>query len=132
VSASLPFGALRYGRGSLLCTTWISPFLPPQRGRNWTRKGGHDWKRFDTTDGDTIRHDGVVYRLWGIDAPELSDRCGDWPAGIVARDWLAALMAGRAVACQARDRDRWGRVVALCRAEGVDLSAAMVREGLVK
>jgi len=82
------------------------------------------------TDGDTIRHDGVVYRLWGIDAPEVTDRCGDWPAGTVARDRLAELMAGRAVACEARDRDRWGRVVALCRAEGVDLSAAMVREGL--
>jgi hypothetical protein len=40
-------GALRYGRGSLLCMTWISPRPCPVRGRDWTRKGGRNWKRFD-------------------------------------------------------------------------------------
>src|SRR5208337_4191720 len=40
--------ALRYGRGSLLCTTRISPILRSQRGRDWTRKGGHVWTRIDT------------------------------------------------------------------------------------
>ena len=40
--------ALRYGRGSLLCMTWISPRQRPKRGRDWTRKGGRNWKRFDT------------------------------------------------------------------------------------
>ena len=39
--------ALRYGRGSLLCTTWISPIRPCQRGHYWTRKGAHGWKRID-------------------------------------------------------------------------------------
>src|SRR5208337_2868595 len=39
--------ALRYGRGSLLCTTRISPILRSQRGRDWTRKGGHVWTRID-------------------------------------------------------------------------------------
>src|SRR5271166_4555961 len=40
--------ALRYGRGSLLCTTRISPILRSQRGRDWTRKGGHVWTRIDS------------------------------------------------------------------------------------
>src|SRR5271166_2136705 len=40
--------ALRYGRGSLLCMTWISSRPPPMRGHDWTRKGGRNWKRFDT------------------------------------------------------------------------------------
>src|SRR6266849_5866314 len=31
--------ALRVARGSLLCTTWISPIPSPQWGRDWTRKG---------------------------------------------------------------------------------------------
>ena len=33
-------------------------------------------------DGDTLRVDGVSYRLWGIDAPEAHQACADaWPAG---------------------------------------------------
>src|SRR5208283_518028 len=40
-------GALRYGRGSLLCITWISPRQSPMRGHGWTRKGGRNWKRID-------------------------------------------------------------------------------------
>src|SRR5271157_6158453 len=40
--------ALRYGRGSLLCMTWISSRPPPMRGHDWTRKGGRNWKRFDS------------------------------------------------------------------------------------
>src|SRR5271166_1758452 len=43
--------ALRYGRGSLLCMTWISFRPPPMRGHDWTRKGGRNWKRFDILDG---------------------------------------------------------------------------------
>jgi endonuclease YncB( thermonuclease family) len=32
-------------------------------------------------DGDTLRVDGVTYRLWGIDAPEEHQSCADgWPA----------------------------------------------------
>ena len=40
--------ALRYGRGSLLCITWISSRQRPKRGRDWMRKGGRNWKRFDS------------------------------------------------------------------------------------
>ena len=39
----------RDARGPLLCTTGISPFLTSQRGHDWTRKGGHGWKRIDST-----------------------------------------------------------------------------------
>src|SRR3954453_18165846 len=43
--------ALRCGRGSLLCMTGISPNQRTMRGRDWTRKGGRNWKRFDTLNG---------------------------------------------------------------------------------
>ena len=34
------------------------------------------------TDGDTIKMDGITYRLWGIDAPETKHDCADgWTAG---------------------------------------------------
>jgi len=32
------------------------------------------------TDGDMIKLNGTTYRLWGIDAPETKQWCGDYPA----------------------------------------------------
>ena len=79
------------------------------------------------TDGDTIRFNGRAVRLWGIDAAELHQSCADgWAAGRLAREHLARLMRDRSITCEPRTTDRYGRVVALCRADGEDLSAAMV------
>lgn len=84
-----------------------------------------------TVDGDTIKQSGITYRLQGIDAPESRQSCPDgWPAGEMAATRLRALISGRSVVCQERDRDRYGRVVAVCRAGGEDLGAIMVREGM--
>ncbi|WP_428673795.1 thermonuclease family protein [Reyranella sp.] len=75
--------------------------------------------------------DGKLYRLWGIDAAEQGQRCADgWRAGFEARTTLRKLIAGHAIACEARDRDRYGRIVAVCRADGQDLGAAMVSAGM--
>lgn len=83
------------------------------------------------TDGDTIKLDGTTYRLWGIDAAETRQACADgWPAGIEATRALKNMMAGHAIACEPRTKDRYGRTVALCRADGQDLGAAMVRAGM--
>ncbi|CAN5333412.1 hypothetical protein BH10PSE6_BH10PSE6_54670 [soil metagenome] len=43
---------------------------------------------------------------------------------------MAELVNGRSVACEPRTKDRYGRTVALCRADGQDLGAAMVRAGM--
>jgi endonuclease YncB( thermonuclease family) len=83
------------------------------------------------TDGDTLKQGGVTYRLWGVDAPEAKQVCPDgWPAGSLATTRLQALTAGRSIVCQEKDRDRYGRIVAICRASGENLGAIMVREGL--
>ena len=83
------------------------------------------------TDRDTLKLNGTTYRLWGIDAPEMKQACPDgWLAGRLASTRLQALTAGRSVACEAKDRDRYGRTVAICRADGEDLGAIMVREGM--
>jgi endonuclease YncB( thermonuclease family) len=71
------------------------------------------------SDGDTLRLSGTSYRLWGIDAPELHQRCGDdWPAGIQAQGSLEYLIRGRKVECESRSYDRYGRTIALCRVDG--------------
>lgn len=83
------------------------------------------------TDGDTIKIDGERYRLWGIDAPESKQRCGDgWAAGTEATKFLKVLLGEGTVACEPRTKDRYGRTVALCRAAGRDLGAEMVRAGM--
>jgi len=81
-------------------------------------------------DGDTIKLDGTMYRLWGIDAPEQNQSCGDWQAGAEATRTLFGLMSGHTIACSPKTTDRYGRTVALCRADGADLGAAMVRMGM--
>ena len=35
------------------------------------------------TDGDTIKQGGVIYRLWGIDAPELRQAWLGWSRGAI-------------------------------------------------
>ena len=82
------------------------------------------------TDGDTIKLNGTTYRLWGVDAPEMKQWCGGYPAGVVAAGSLAGLMRGKAVTCEERTKDRYGRSVAVCRADGEDLGAAMVQIGM--
>jgi endonuclease YncB( thermonuclease family) len=81
-------------------------------------------------DGDTLRVDGVTYRLWGIDAPEARQSCADdWPAGRTATEHLRALIGDRHVTCEPRALDRYGGTFALCRADGRDLGADMVADG---
>jgi endonuclease YncB( thermonuclease family) len=84
-------------------------------------------------DGDTLEVAGVRVRLWGIDAPESRQTCEadgqDYACGERATRHLRTLVADRTVSCEPRTRDRYGRTVALCRTDGSDLGAAMVRDG---
>lgn len=80
-------------------------------------------------DGDTIDCGGHRIRLANIDAPEISDcrpgrKCvsGDPYA---AKDYLQSLTRGK-VTCVQSDTDHYGRTIALCEANGKDLSCAMV------
>ena len=82
-------------------------------------------------DGDTIKLKGVTWHLWGIDAPENKQLCGTYPAGAQATGTLAKLMRDKTITCEGRGTDPNGRMmIGLCRADGDDLSAAMVRLGM--
>ena len=84
-------------------------------------------------DGDTIEVGTVRVRLHGVDAPESAQSClagGErWPCGQRATRALAGQIGGRTVACSERDRDRYGRIVAVCRHGGRDVNAWLVDQG---
>ena len=89
--------------------------------------------RASVIDGDTIEVHGQRIRLFGIDAPESAQLClaedKRWRCGQQAALALDKRIAKRPVACAQRDRDRYGRIVAVCRVGDLDLNAWLVAEG---
>ena len=85
------------------------------------------------TDGDTIRIGSTRIRLHGIDAPETKQTCTingkEWRCGWEATNALANIVGKHWVTCTKRDIDRYGRVVAVCRAGQINLNAWMVSNG---
>ena len=85
-------------------------------------------------DGDTIEIRGRRLRLYGIDSPEGCQLCvrptGEhWRCGQQASFALANLIGRSIVSCQPRDRDRYGRIVAVCFKGISDLNRWMVGKG---
>lgn len=73
-------------------------------------------------------------RMHGIDAPEMPGACRPGrqctPGNpYAARDYLRSLTQDRDVRCEEKDVDRYGRVVARCVADEIDLGCAMVEAG---
>lgn len=84
-------------------------------------------------DGDTLRVGAKRVRLSGVDAPELSQRCGGdgrkVACGAMAAEWLRRRVEGRPITCHVVETDRYGRSVAICRVGGGDVGAAIVEAG---
>lgn len=80
------------------------------------------------SDGDTIRvvADGqqIRIRLHGIDAPENRQ-----PFSQMATKGLRSLLAGRQVSIEPMDTDRYGRIVAMVYADGLNINQALVANG---
>jgi endonuclease YncB( thermonuclease family) len=90
--------------------------------------------RASVIDGDTIDIHGERIRLFGVDAPESGQTCSDeqgktYRCGQRAAQALDYRISGGVVRCEPQDRNRYGRVVAICRAHGEDLSAWVVGLG---
>jgi endonuclease YncB( thermonuclease family) len=85
-------------------------------------------------DGDTLEIRGERIRLWGIDTPESSQLCRAdgqvYRCGAKAANDLDAFIAGRPVSCAPLSQDRYGRAVASCSVNGIDLGEWLVRKGL--
>lgn len=86
-------------------------------------------------DGDTLAMGSVRIRLHGIDAAENGQTCNradgeTWDCAKAATKRLAKLIGDQRVECAVYDRDRYGRLVAECFAEGLNLNERLVRDGL--
>jgi len=86
-------------------------------------------------DGDTLEIHGARIRLWGIDAPESSQLCRSdeslqYQCGAEAANELDAFIARRPVDCSPVSLDEYGRTVAACSVDGVDIAEWLVRNGL--
>jgi endonuclease YncB( thermonuclease family) len=86
-------------------------------------------------DGDTLEIHGTRIRLWGIDAPESNQLCRSdeslqYQCGAKAANELGTFIARRPVDCSPVSLDRYGRTVAVCSIDGVDLAEWLVRNGL--
>ena len=85
-------------------------------------------------DGDTLEIQGQRIRLHGIDAPEGKQLCyldgKRWQCGKDAGNILSDWINHRPVTCEERDKDRYGRIVAVCFVAGENLNAWMVLQGL--
>ncbi|WP_456777166.1 thermonuclease family protein [Bradyrhizobium sp. USDA 4369] len=88
--------------------------------------------------GDTLQLGETVYRLDGIDAPEVDQLCIDdhadpWSCGVEAREQLTRLIAGRAVRCDdlGPDKPLKSRRIGLCTVDGdkLSLNQQMARAG---
>ncbi len=85
-------------------------------------------------DGDTLVIHGERIRLHGIDSPESAQRCTrpngqQWRCGQKAALALADRIGRQTVRCEGKERDRYGRLVAVCYHKGQNLNAWMVRQG---
>lgn len=89
--------------------------------------------RATVIDGDTIRIRDTSIRLFGIDALEEGQKCVAAGKRRRCAQKSALALAGkigrRNVVCHKCDRDRYGRIVGVCRSGRTNLNAWLVRQG---
>jgi endonuclease YncB( thermonuclease family) len=86
--------------------------------------------------GDTIRLDGRLIGLVGVEAPLLGQRCvrganKNWRCGVTATEALNQKIRREVVTCAPTGREERGRQMARCRVGNEDLAGLLVKEGAV-
>ena len=88
------------------------------------------------SDGDTVKskNNKVIIRLHGIDAPEAKQICQNfngkkYSCGYKSTTFLKSLINQNQIKCKFKDKDKYGRLIAVCFSGGINLNATMVKEG---
>ena len=94
------------------------------------------------SDGDTIRIDEKKIRLFGIDAPELNQKCQkpwlvisflnfnkQYPCGQISTKKIKNKIDNKMIICKWKDKDKYKRFIAECFKGKTNINAWMVRNG---
>jgi endonuclease YncB( thermonuclease family) len=90
--------------------------------------------RYTINDGDSLEYKGERIRLRGIDAPELNQTC-EMPSGTSydcgrdAKRALQKIIGASEISCLKTRSDKYGRKLAFCSKDKLDINAEMVRQG---
>ena len=85
-------------------------------------------------DGDTIWIGKTKIRLHGIDAPEMKQTCKtpkgkQSECGVLSKQFLSDLLSNREITCKGEEKDRYGRLIAVCFIDWMDINEQIVMEG---
>lgn len=87
------------------------------------------------SDGDSFKVNGERFRLWGIDAPELDQKCStqtvsSYSCGQAAKAALYAILKENKFTCKKRSTDRYRRSVVTCmNGDNLDIGRILVQSG---
>lgn len=86
------------------------------------------------TDGDTIKINGIKFRLLGIDAPELNQKCignknVEWDCGKCAKAFLEGIISVNEVTCESQGEDKYKRTIAICYANEKEINQEIIKAG---
>ena len=85
-------------------------------------------------DGDTIWIGETKIRLSGIDAPEMKQTCqtpknNQSKCGVLSKQFLSGLLRNVEITCKGDGKDRYGRLLAVCFIDWMDINEQIVMEG---
>ena len=93
-------------------------------------------------DGDTIRIDKKKIRLFGIDAPEIKQKCQkpwlifslltfnkNYPCGEISKLKLKNHINNKFIICKSSNKDRYNRFIAECYKEKTNINKWMILNG---
>ena len=86
------------------------------------------------TDGDSLKIFNRKVRLFGIDAPEIKQKCTNYMGTLyncvkVAKNALINKIAAEKVYCHYKDLDRYRRALSICWVKNINLNLWLVHNG---